>query len=62
MYNINIVNIVNSVLWTHFDLSNVTWLEVENLRKLAPAPNIPINQLRVQIANVRHINPDTDRP
>ena len=41
MYNVNIVNMVNNVLWTHFDLSNVTWPEVENLRKLAPAPNIP---------------------
>ena len=36
--------------------------EIEKLKKLAPAPNIPINQLRVQIANFRHINPDTDRP
>ena len=49
-------------VWTHFDLFNVIQPEVENLKKLAPAPNIPINQLRVQIANFRHINPDTDRP
>ena len=52
MYNVNIVNIVNIVLWTHFDLSNVTQPEVEDLRKLAPAPNIPINQLRAQIATL----------
>ena len=29
----------------HFDLSNVTQPEVENLKRLAPAPNIPIDQL-----------------
>ena len=62
MYNVHIVNIVNIVLWTQFDLSNVTQPEIENLKKLAPAPNIPIDQLRAQIANFRNINPDTDRP
>ena len=62
MYNVNIVNIVNIVLWTHFALSHVTKPEIENLKKLAPAPNISIDQLRVQNANFRHINPDTDRP
>ena len=46
---------MNIVLWTHFDLSNVTQPEVEDLKKLAPAPNIPIDQLRVKIANFRHI-------
>ena len=48
--------------WTHFDLFNVTQTEIENLKKLATTPNIPINQLRVQIASFRHINPDMDRP
>ena len=37
----------NFSVWTHFDLSNVTQPEVENLKKPAPAPNIPIDQLRV---------------
>ena len=32
-----------------------------NLKKLAPAPTIPIDQLRAQIANFRHINTDTDK-
>ena len=41
MYNMHIVNIVNIVFWTHFDLSNVTQPEVEDLRKLAP--NIAID-------------------
>ena len=52
----------NFRVWTHFDLSNVTQTEGGNLKKLAPAQNIPIDQLRVQIANIRHINPDMDRP
>ena len=33
-------------VWTHFDLSNMTKPEIKNLRRLAPAPNIPIDQLR----------------
>ena len=43
-------------VWTHLDLSDVTIPEIENLKKLAPAPNIPNDQLRVQIANFRHTN------
>ena len=35
---------------------------MENLKQLAPAPNIPIGQMITQIANFKHINPDTDRP
>ena len=49
-------------IWTHIDLSNVTQPEVKNLRKLALALAIPIGQLRVQIANFRHINSDKSRP
>ena len=52
----------NFRVWTYFDLSNVTKPGIENLKKLALAPNIAIIQLRVQIANFRCINPDTDRP
>ena len=32
--------------WTHFNLTHVTPVEVENLKKLEPAPAIPIDQLR----------------
>ena len=39
-------------VWRHFDLSNVTKPKVENLRKHVPIPNIPIDQLRAQIANL----------
>ena len=49
-------------VWTHFGLSNVAKSEIENLKKLALAPYITIDQLRAQIANLRNINPDTDRP
>ena len=49
-------------VWTHLDLSNVTKPEIENLKKLATAPNIPIDQLRAQITNFRNVNPDTGRP
>ena len=36
--------------------------KIQNLKKLMPAPSIPIKQLRAQIANFRHITSDTDRP
>ena len=49
-------------IWTHFNLSNMTKPKVHNLRKLAPAPNIPITQLRAQISNFRHISSDNDHP
>ena len=49
-------------VWTHFDLSNVTKPEIKNLKKLVPAPNIPIDQLRAQIAIFRQITTDKDRP
>ena len=46
----------NFRVWTHLDLSNVTQ------PKVAPVPNIPTDQMRVQITNFRHFNPDMDRP
>ena len=48
-------------IWKHF-LSNVTQPEVDNSKKLEPDPAIPIDQLRAQIANVRHINSEKSRP
>ena len=45
----------NSRIWTLFNLSKITPIEVENLKMLTPAPAIPIDQLRAQIANYRHI-------
>ena len=49
-------------IWTHFDLSNVTKPEIKNEKNSCLAPNIPINQLRAQIASFRHNTYDTDRP
>ena len=51
----------NFRLWTYFNLSNVTKPAIKNLRKLVPAPSIPIEQLSTQIANFRHITSDPDR-
>ena len=42
-------------------MSNISPVESEKLKKLAPAPTIPIDQLRAQIASFRHINTDTDK-
>ena len=50
----------NFRVWTHFDPLNMTQPEVKNLKKLAPAPNFPTDQLRVQIANFRHTLTWTD--
>ena len=62
--NLHITKLITSSfrIWTHFDLSHVTKPEIENLKKLAPAPSIPIDQLRAQIGDFRHITSDTDRP
>ena len=49
-------------IWTTFNLSYVTKHEVKNLRKLSPATSIPINQLRAQIANFRHVSSDKRKP
>ena len=49
-------------VWTHFDSSNKSKPEIKNLKKLVMAPNIPIDQLRAQIANFRQITSNTDRP
>ena len=36
-------------------------LKDEKLKKLAPVPTIPIDQLRARIASFRHINTHTDK-
>ena len=52
----------NFRIWTHFNLSNMTKPEIQNLKKLMPALSIPITQLRAQISNFRCITSDTDHP
>ena len=38
--------------------TNISPIESEKLKELAPAPNIPIDQLRAQIASFRQVNID----
>ena len=45
-------------IWDAFNVSNITPVEIENLRKLSPAPSIYVAQLKAQITRVRQINPD----
>ena len=45
-------------IWDAFNVSNITPVKIENLRKLPPAPSIPVAQLKAQITRVRQINPD----
>ena len=45
----------NFRIWTPFNLSKITPVEVENLKNLTPAPAISTDQLRTQIASFRQI-------
>ena len=48
----------NLRIWISFNLSNITPVEVENLRKLEPTLAILIGQLRGQTASFRHVEPN----
>ena len=50
----------NFRIWNTFKLSNVSHIDVDKLKEMAPAPTIPIDQLRVHIASFRLINSDKD--
>ena len=50
------LNPTNFRIWHAFNESNLSPIESEKLKKLAPAPTIPIDQLRAQVAGFRHIN------
>ena len=39
-------------------MSKIEPIDIEHLKKLTPAPAIPINQLRTKIVSFRHINTD----
>ena len=45
-------------IWDAFNVSNITLVEIENLRKLSLTPSIPVAQLKAQITGFRQINPD----
>ena len=51
----------NFRIWNTFNLSNISPIESKKLKQLAPAPTIPIDQLRTQIASFRHINIDENK-
>ena len=59
--NIPKCNPTNFRIWHTFNVSNLSPIESERLKKLAPAPTIPIDQLRAQIASFRHININNDK-
>ena len=42
-------------IWKTFNWSKIEPIDIENLKKLTPAPAIPTDQLRIQIANFRQI-------
>ena len=42
-------------IWKPFNMSKIEPIDIENLKKLTPAPAIPINQLRTQMGSFRHI-------
>ena len=54
--NVPKYNPTNFRIWHVFNVSNLSPIESEKLKKLAPAAMIPIDQLRAQIASFRHIN------
>ena len=47
---------VNICIWKSFDLQNLSSHEVVNLRKLSPVPEIPINDLKSKIAQLKSIH------
>ena len=59
--NIPKYNPTNFRIWHTFNVSNLSPIESERLKKLAPAPTIPIGQLRAQIASFQHININNDK-
>ena len=59
--NIPKYNPTNFRIWHTFNVSNLSPIESERFKKLAPAPTIPIGQLRAQIASFRHININNDK-
>ena len=45
-------------IWNTFNLSKIEPIDIEKLKKLTPAPAIPISKLKTQIASFRHIETD----
>ena len=54
-------NASNFRIWQPFNLSKINDVEKKQLKKLEPAPAIPMEQLRAQISRFRHIETKTDQ-
>ena len=48
----------NFRIWNTFNLSNISPIESEKLKKLGPSRTIPIDQLRANNASFKYINTD----
>ena len=59
--NVPTFNTSNFRIWQPFNLSKINDLEKKELKKLEPAPAIPMEQLRAQISRFRHIETKTDQ-
>ena len=53
--NVPTFNTSNFRIWQPFNLSKINDVEKKELKKLEPAPAIPMEQLRAQISSLRHI-------
>ena len=54
-------NTSNFRIWQPFNLSKISDVEKKQLKKWEPAPAIPMEQLRTQISDFRHIETITDQ-
>ena len=59
--NVPTFNTSNFRIWQPFSLSKISDVEKKQLKKLEPAPAIPMEQLRAQISSFRHIETKTDQ-
>ena len=59
--NVPTFNTSNFRIWQPFNLCKINDVEKKQLKKLEPAPAIPMEQLRTQISSFRHIETKTDQ-
>ena len=59
--NVPTFNTSNFRIFQPFNLSKISDIEKKQLKKLEPAPAIPMEQLRAQISSFRHIETKTDQ-
>ena len=59
--NVPTFNASNFRIWHLFNLSKISDVEKKQLKKLEPAPAIPMEQLRAKISGFRHIETKMDQ-